>query len=214
MKLEGYELPVRALAAALTHAGVKDVRYYLNGVYLDFPKGRIVATDGHRMFVGQIPKAEAEPVIVERDSADRIVKQAKKSLRDGWAIIVSVDEDNTVRLHDVNSGATFSAKAIDGKFPDYERVIPTKPDGTVGQYNLGYLADTRKALALYQGRDVDRTFPHIAHNGLGPCLVTDDSATALCVVMPVRAAGDGVAPGWYTGPVSVPEPVDNTAEAA
>ena len=45
------------LRAALSHAGTKDVRYYLNGVHLEFTESgdiHIVSTDGYRMFCGLI----------------------------------------------------------------------------------------------------------------------------------------------------------------
>ena len=48
--------------SALTCAGVKDVRYYLNGIFFD-PEGFIVATDGHRLFCGKAI-TEGESVII------------------------------------------------------------------------------------------------------------------------------------------------------
>ena len=43
------------LRAARTHAAESDVRYYLNGVFLDTARGKVVATDGHRMLVVSAP---------------------------------------------------------------------------------------------------------------------------------------------------------------
>jgi hypothetical protein len=43
------------LRAARTHAAEKDIRYYLNGVYLDTTRGKVVATNGHRMIVVAAP---------------------------------------------------------------------------------------------------------------------------------------------------------------
>ncbi|MGR9066982.1 hypothetical protein ACP6ES_07685 [Klebsiella quasipneumoniae] len=48
--------------SALTCAGVKDVRYYLNGLFFD-PEGFIVGTDGHRLFCGKAV-TEGESVII------------------------------------------------------------------------------------------------------------------------------------------------------
>ncbi|MEV9065357.1 hypothetical protein AB0132_08575 [Klebsiella quasipneumoniae] len=48
--------------SALTCAGVKDVRYYLNGIFFD-PEGFIVGTDGHRLFCGKAV-TEGESVII------------------------------------------------------------------------------------------------------------------------------------------------------
>lgn len=43
------------LRAARTHAADGDVRYYLNGVYLDTSRGKVVATDGHRLILIAAP---------------------------------------------------------------------------------------------------------------------------------------------------------------
>lgn len=56
--MKGYTLKVSALAAALKCAGVQDIRKYLNSVRIDFRAGHIVGTDGHRLFCGEIPRAE------------------------------------------------------------------------------------------------------------------------------------------------------------
>jgi DNA polymerase-3 subunit beta len=106
----------------------QDVRYYLNGLLLEITPKRVrcVATDGHRLAMSEVVTetgfAENLQVIVPRkavlelmrllDVSDEVVK-----VRLG-AGQVQVDVD-VVRM---------TSKLIDGRFPDYERVIPESGD--------------------------------------------------------------------------------------
>ena len=70
-----FALPVPAamLRAALICASTEQVRYYLNGVYVD-PKGYLVSTDGHRAFIGKIELSGAPAFdgwIIPRDAIKR-----------------------------------------------------------------------------------------------------------------------------------------------
>jgi len=203
MKLEGYELPARALAAALTHAAKKDVRYYLNAVMLDFRAGRIVGTDGHRLFIGKIPVADFDAALIPRDLAASALKAAKKELSKGYALALSINVGRAIAIKSVFADAEFSADAVEvGRLLEYERVIPRETSGEVAQFNMAYLADTQKALALYSGKDKSRCWPHVSHNGSGPCVVTDGAMTAFCVVMPVRSSADGDEREWFFAPLA------------
>lgn len=200
MKLENYELPARALAAALTHAGKKDARFYLNAVLLDFPKGRIVGTDGSRMFIGQIPKADCAPILVPRKLAETVGKATKKDSRDGFPLLVSVDDSNRISIKSETSGASFAGNAVEGRrVVQYERVVCLTPSGEVGQFNVDFLRDARDALAIYAGKSISRCWPHVAHNGTGACLITDANVTAFAVVMPTREGDGPDSCGWFTG---------------
>lgn len=192
--IEGYELPISALAAVLVCAAQDDVRYYLNGVYLDFPKGRIVATDGHRLFCGAIPAADVEPVIVARGQAEQALKaHGKLRKRERESIVafaLAVTEAGGVRsvaIHATAAGAVFTDKAIDGRFPDYERVIPLNPSGDLAQYDPLYIASAAEALGRFDGRDRHKLYINIEHNGNAAGLVTMEGVEAFCIVMPVRA---------------------------
>lgn len=198
MKLQGYELPARALAAALTHAAKDDVREYLNGVMLDFKKGRVIGTDGHRMFIGQIPTADFETVVVPRELAEKAVKAAKQELRHGYALALSINDGRAITIISVFGGVTVSADRVEvGRLMEYERVVSLNPSHDPAQFNLGYLADTRKALAIYSGKDKSRCWPNVAPNGGSAALVTDSGVTAFCIVMPVRMAGEGDPCEWF-----------------
>jgi len=109
----------------LTHFAMahQDVRYYLNGLLLDVGEGRIraVATDGHRLAIAEqdveTPE-EARQVIVPRKAIGELLRLLPAD--DAEVEVVVGSNALQVLLPDVR----LTTKLIDGKFPDYERVIP------------------------------------------------------------------------------------------
>lgn len=111
-----------ATAFCMAH---QDVRYYLNGVYLEIGNGQLtsVATDGHRMAVcrGALEGGGGDSLhmIVPRKAVQEILR-----LIDNGGEPVEIEiSTNHVRLK--YGTVTFTSKLIDGKFPDYTKVIPT-----------------------------------------------------------------------------------------
>ena len=102
----------------------QDIRYYLNGMLLVVDKGSLqtVATDGHRLSYASlaVPGEYArEEVILPR----KTVLELGKLLEDNDSD-VSIDLlANQVRFRFGN--IELVSKVVDGKFPDYNRVIPT-----------------------------------------------------------------------------------------
>jgi len=103
----------------------QDIRYYLNGllVLVDDRQLRLVATDGHRLayaamgLAADLPRIE---VIVPR----KTVLELSKLLEDS-------DEEVKLELSATQAAFRFGdielvSKLVDGKFPDYTRVIPTQ----------------------------------------------------------------------------------------
>jgi len=103
----------------------QDIRYYLNGLLMVVEGGelKVVATDGHRLAFAtlslgaNLPRQEA---IVPRKTVVELTK-------------LLADSDDEVRIELSGTQAAFSfgaielvSKLIDGKFPDYTRVIPTQ----------------------------------------------------------------------------------------
>jgi len=101
----------------------QDIRYYLNGVLLvvDGNLLKLIATDGHRLaFIStkldkEYPKRE---VIMPRKTVNELVK-----------LLTDSDQKIMFELAESQVKITFSdiiltSKVIDGKFPDYERVVP------------------------------------------------------------------------------------------
>src|SRR5699024_8807153 len=107
----------------------QDVRYYLNGLLLSMRSDRVrcVATDGHRLALSEaaVELALDEPVeaIVPRKAIVELVKLLESGSESTIALQLS---RNHLRIE--LPGLKFTTKLIDGRFPDYERVIPENND--------------------------------------------------------------------------------------
>lgn len=102
----------------------QDVRYYLNGLLLEADGGHIrtVATDGHRLALNEADiDAEVKLRIILPRKA---VLELYRLLTDTDAKVRVEVSPNHARFYIDDS--VFTTKLIDGKFPDYERVIPGK----------------------------------------------------------------------------------------
>lgn len=103
----------------------QDVRYYLNGVCLMFHQDqvRMVATDGHRLATLALPikshLAQPISVIIPR----KAVLEMQRLFVEGEEEIGVVISKNHLRA--VTTHTSFITKLIEGKFPDYQRVLPT-----------------------------------------------------------------------------------------
>jgi DNA polymerase-3 subunit beta len=102
----------------------QDVRYYLNGLLLETAPGviRLVATDGHRLafqeLKAEVDVTETRQIIVPRKG----ILELLRLLADSDAEVVLNLGVNHIRL--ALDDIRFTSKLIDGKFPDYQRVIP------------------------------------------------------------------------------------------
>jgi len=105
----------------------QDVRYYLNGLMLEISADKVVtvATDGHRLAYSEIAistgVSEQRQVIVPRKG---VVELHRLLESDDTAVEVQLGK-NHIRL--ILPSVTFTSKLIDGKFPDYQQVIPKNP---------------------------------------------------------------------------------------
>ena len=111
----------------------QDVRYYLNGLLLEIGGGKVraVATDGHRLALcdEQVETVNGEQVqiIVPRKGVLELIRLLDEK---GDNAIVKVSR-NHIRVE--LGGLQFTSKLIDGKFPDYTKVIPIEsPTPVVG----------------------------------------------------------------------------------
>ena len=115
-------------AFAMAH---QDVRYYLNGMLLDLRENslRCVATDGHRLALAEArldaKVAAPRQVIVPRKGVNELL-----GLFEGGDASIELEfARNHLRVR--REGVTFTSKLIDGRFPDYEAVIPIGADKEV-----------------------------------------------------------------------------------
>ncbi|WP_372964994.1 DNA polymerase III subunit beta [Marinobacter sp.] len=129
------ELPQKELGRMLDATAFamaqQDVRYYLNGLLLEVDSGhvRTVATDGHRLALAHFDMEtgcpEARQVIVPRKG----ILELARLLSDDESPVTLVIGDNHLRA--TVGSYTFTSKLIEGKFPDYNRVIPRGGDKVV-----------------------------------------------------------------------------------
>ncbi|MDH3513738.1 MAG: DNA polymerase III subunit beta [Gammaproteobacteria bacterium] len=104
----------------------QDVRYYLNGLLLELSgkKIRAVATDGHRMAVSE---AELDKTV----KGEKQVIMPRKGVQEMMRLLADTDdpveiEFGTNHLRAKTSEFIFTSKLIDGRYPDYNKVIPNK----------------------------------------------------------------------------------------
>jgi len=106
----------------------QDVRFYLNGLLLDAEGStlRCVATDGHRLALSEAELLDSAQVkrqlIVPRKGVLELLRLLDSSDRE---VELEVGRSH-VRLR--RDDVSFSSKLIDGRFPDYEAVIPLGAD--------------------------------------------------------------------------------------
>src|SRR5258706_1082441 len=103
----------------------QDIRYYLNGLLMVVEDGelKVVATDGHRLAFAALPLGASLPrqeAIVPRKTVVELTK-----------LLADSDDEVSIELSGTQAAFSFGAielvsKLIDGKFPDYTRVIPTQ----------------------------------------------------------------------------------------
>lgn len=109
----------------------QDVRFYLNGMLFEISTNllRVVSTDGHRL---ALCNAEIQ---CELDSVIQAIVP-RKGVLELAKLFSDVDNDVAVSLSSNHicletSDMRFTSKLIDGKFPDYERVLPKNGDKDV-----------------------------------------------------------------------------------
>ncbi len=144
-------LPQRELrrGLSLVHYAMaqQDIRYYLNGLLLVLGDQtlKLVATDGHRLAFAALglPAAqEAREVIVPR----KAVLEVLKLLTDSEEAVEITVRPNQVRF--AFGDIVLVSKVVDGKFPDYQRVIPQAHPKVVELERLAFLQALSRAAIL------------------------------------------------------------------
>lgn len=111
----------------------QDVRYYLNGMLLEMKHGGLygVAADGHRLALSVIKEVESDA----KQSSLRIILP-RKGVLELQRILEEDDETITLilsaqHLRITTNNVTMTSKLLEGKFPDYDRIIPQNGDKVV-----------------------------------------------------------------------------------
>jgi len=108
----------------------QDVRFYLNGLLMEVGENRIrtVATDGHRLALcnGELVEGDVSGPITQVIIPRKGAVELSRLLNDSDAVANVTMGANFVRVG--TDDFLFSSKLVDGKFPDYQNVIPTGGD--------------------------------------------------------------------------------------
>jgi DNA polymerase-3 subunit beta len=206
-------------AAVSVFRAIDDVRYYINGIYLETGTNgaRLVATDGHQMAVAKIDGSFPESTIILPNSLIAAVKSKPKApqqvmlefkeghreyTKQGNVERVFLARDITLTFGEI----TTSAKEIDGTFPNYRRSVPSEVDGTPTQFDPRLIGRIDKACSTLGYK----SFVGIAYNGDRSALsVIDDNFVV--VTMPFRAEPSKFSPAWIQELLSQSEDVRRAA---
>jgi DNA polymerase-3 subunit beta len=116
----------------------QDVRYYLNGMLLELANGdiRTVATDGHRLALSQSNDVVSKEINIQVILPRKAVIELGRLLSDRDEEIKIELSNSYIKIMLENS--VFTSKLIDGRFPEYQRVMPSGSDKEV-EANKGNL---------------------------------------------------------------------------
>lgn len=146
-----FSVPQKTLKNLLSQVSfamaVHDIRYYLNGI-LFVAEGKqlsLVATDGHRLAFAsatldvEVPKQE---VILPR----KTVLELQRLLSDADGAIDMQFANNQARFS--FDGMEFVTKLVEGKFPDYNRVIPRNHQNSITLGRAALLSTLQRTAIL------------------------------------------------------------------
>lgn len=127
-------------AAIAGFAAIRDVRFYLCGVYIEpYPGGgvMIVATDGRVMGAIHDPHGYVrEPIIVATPPKALVAACTKRHQKFWWpsklyigqraSVVTFGDSDEAPELFGTGTIATVQTSLVDGQYPEWIRPIPAK----------------------------------------------------------------------------------------
>ena len=198
------------LDALLLIAGKKDIRYYLNGLYIEFDATttRVVGCDGHKLGIYQETKENtgAGSLIILRSTIENLPKKA------GDLTFIQ-DENNQWRINAENCAVFLTPE--NAQYPDFRRVVSSiqtaGTSGVAAGYNLNYLNDFEKCGNLLGGNKLrmgNRLRLH--HNGDAAGLVLLSCVDGFAgVIMPMR---DSVGSSGALFPLELTRELSATAQ--
>lgn len=196
-----------ALKAVNLLSADKDVRYYLNGVHVSATATatRLIATDGHALGMFQSDQQNEGVDFVEMIISTDVIKLLKSASKTVDTVVIETQDGLTGTIGAI-TGAAVSFKAIDGKFPDVQRVIPQTISGAPAQYQPYLLEKFSKASKLLGSK---KGLINVAYNGPSTALVKIDANDRFMgLVMPLRPIYDAdegkTIPSWANEQLSAP----------
>ena len=184
-----------ALKALSEIAPVKNIRFYLNGVYFECNQAstRLVATDGHCLGVYESNQEnQIGGGAINFIMPLEIIKLLKIVHKQWDQVTITIERKHETELDlitggtiQVSGGPAISWKAVDGRFPDYIRVLPTQTmSGATAQFCPAIVQKFVKA-AKCLGLSTKNGVP-IGHTGGGSALIALGDPNFIGVIMPMR----------------------------
>jgi DNA polymerase-3 subunit beta len=147
-----FSVPQKTLKALIDQVhfamAVHDIRYYLNGI-LFIAEGSqltLVATDGHRLAMAQSTLASAVPNKQEVILPRKTVLELQRLLKADDSAIEMRFATNQAKFQ--FAGMEFVTKLVEGKFPDYNRVIPKNHKNSIVLGRAPLLAALQRAAIM------------------------------------------------------------------
>ena len=176
-------LDAALMKGMLAFAGRQDIRFYLNSLLVETTETSAirVASDGHTLAAHRVAADDVEDhqpglqVIVPRTALESV-----KPRRTGRAQTVSIEVG--AEAITVTGETTATTVPVDGKFPNWRRVLPATVSGEPGQVNPRFYARVGLLADAVLGKGAN---PATFFNGRGPLLIQFDEATQ-AVLMPLR----------------------------
>lgn len=212
-------VPLKYVSGALLACAKHDIRYYLNGIFLHSVDGeiRICGTDGHRLIVSrfvldegvQLPAWTEAGIIIPREELVQALPVLQKNSTmsptdcSEPAIVIEYGEGfPNLTLRAVNGFASFTMKPIDGKFPDYAKVMggaaATLARGDMEAMKASAI-DTRYIkgaadIAAKLGAKSIRSFIGCADDATA-FFTFEGAPDTVLIVMPIRGSSEAVSDG-------------------
>ena len=185
-----------AIRAAAICAAKKDIRYYLVGVHVKMAHrdyATVAGTNGHVLFAGRATVENLEDQQLEVWSMTiplDVCKKISKKL-------------NSVTLESLPGGAYMldgiRFMPLDGRFPDYMRVIPrfdqVQSDQVASQFDYSLLVQGNDAMIAYHDAKGSTVYP-LVQRGNDCGMIHNGENTAVVVVMGMRVKDIGAYQGF------------------
>jgi hypothetical protein len=216
-------VPAEHIAVLKLFAASNDMRYYLNGINLEIGRAesRLVATNGYMLGCFRV---ESEQPEVTAPLTDIIIpNDLLKSIKPSGMVEITIGDletkdngkgeqvpvPNSRQITLTYAGVLISGKTIDGVFPTWRNVIPTKVSGKAAQFDPHYIGLLSKAWAILRGNKGARCVG-IGHNGGGAALIDLDDACFVGAIMPMKVSAPVSPPDWWADSLRVA--ADSAAE--
>ena len=200
-------LLIKNLKAISRFCADGDIRYYLNGVKVESAPSetRLIATDGHilgcqRQTIGADENEERGDFIIPLDTVKTILRwKAPSKVYQDIPVIFTTESPTQIRAQWHDNIVVFSP--VEGKFPDYHRVIPSQLDQGQHLYSPDLIAKLASACNDINGKSKVMSYS-FGFNGAGLALINDNF---IVVIMEIKGdiLTDATKADWARSPITV-----------